>query len=1478
MSRAIPLASRTSSRSLPFASSRRLRRRGIRPILEPMEERALLSIYVVNTVSDLDRAGGLPLGQESLRQAIEDVSGDTTPDTIDFDLGGGGHQVIMLTGALPPITNTATIDGTSQPGYAGKPLVEINGNGLDINILTLQAGHCVVSGLVLNNLGIDISDTAIQFSGDDAIIQASYIGTDWTGSNAAPAGIGIGLQATGCLVGGTTSGAGNVISGNVIGIDDTTGGNTIQGNLIGTDATGTTALGNDDGIHSKDDLIGGATPAARNIISANADDGVFDTSDVAAMGGGSLIENNYIGTDITGTIGLGNGLTATSGDRDGLDLLWGEGQTVAGNVVSADVFGMNVGWYTTIQGNEIGTNASGTAALGNVYGINTDHGASQITLIGGTAPGQGNLISGNTFDGIQIGTGGVVVQGNKIGTDITGTAAIPNRTGIQMSGGTNLIGDTDPGAGNLISGNTFGISGYNGLIQGNLIGTDVTGTLPLGNLTGISAGNDTIGGTTSASRNIISGNSYDVGGSGDIIEGNYIGTDITGENVIPGGGYGVSQSPNETVLDNLIATNNVAVFLVRDSLFQGNLIDVNKEGTRAIGSGQYALAIGDSGNTIGGATAGAGNLIEGATYLFSSNAFGNVFQGNDFGTDATGTVPIGNGAILLTDGAHDNLIGGTTAGAGNIIGQVSVADDSQGINSDGEGNAVLGNSIYASPSQDKPIFLGEFINGSETDVGAVNHPAGTVTGSNGAQNHPVLIAAYAGAASDVVGTLNSTAGDTFRIEFFASPSGDPPGQGRGIRYIGDTSVTTDSNGDASFNVPGLGRSAVGEEITATATVLTGPDANSTSEFSFWVAAVQIPTTTVLTSSASTSSFGQALTLTASVTPNIGSGTPMGSVDFFDSTTGTDLGTSVLSGGVATLSTSALPVGSQSITATYGGDDAFLPSSATTVVLILPSIFVLDPKAAGALTLSGNALIDVPGTMVVDSSSSSALSAAGNAQVIASAIDVVGGVKLTGNAALHATPATGVAAVADPLAGLPSPSPAGLTSYGSVSLSGNASRTICPGIYTQISASGNASLFMNPGIYIIEGGGFTVTGNASVHGSGVMIDNAGSNYPSSGGNFGGITISGNGTVSLTAATSGTCADILIFQSRQNTRALSFSGNAMAGMSGTIYAASALLSMSGNASLRNPLDVGMLNLSGNVTLTQSASGSDGSGDAAGLPDTLLAGNLSVYVSDPGGLFSADELARIQDAIGTWDTLLVPYNVTITEVADPTLANLVIDTSSTSVCGGATDGVLGCYDGSNAEITILQGCSWYAGADPGQIGADQYDFQTTVTHELGHALGLGHSVDTASPMYPTIAAGATDRAPTTQDLNIPDTPDGADPQRAAGFRSPVSSPFVRFVPRPVGVPIGPVAMGTIGSAPAGHEMAATVGSSSGIGPRNRFNIRTGDAGRRPTSSEIGQVRPVVLQAALVDPVVEGLGALSSLLDADPEGVRRLSTRNNR
>ena len=199
-----------------------------------------------------------------------------------------------------------------------------------------------------------------------------------------------------------------------------------------------------------------------------------------------------------------------------------------------------------------------------------------------------------------------------------------------------------------------------------------------------------------------------------------------------------------------------------------------------------------------------------------------------------------------------------------------------------------------------------------------------------------------------------------------------------------------------------------------------------------------------------------------------------------------------------------------------------------------------------------------------------------------------------------TPVTGAATFTDPLAGLAVPSATGMTNYGAVNLSGNSLQTINPGIYTSITVSGNGKLTMNPGIYAIAGGGFNVSGNGSVSvgtvtsnvtGTGVMIYNAGSNFLTTGGTtFGTVTLSGNGTISLTPATTGTYAGILIFQSRDNTKVLTFSGNGIVMPGGLIYAPKAALAISGNGQFKGSIIVDTINISGNTILNQQLA-SDG-----------------------------------------------------------------------------------------------------------------------------------------------------------------------------------------------------------------------------------------------------------------------------------------------
>ncbi len=229
--------------------------------------------------------------------------------------------------------------------------------------------------------------------------------------------------------------------------------------------------------------------------------------------------------------------------------------------------------------------------------------------------------------------------------------------------------------------------------------------------------------------------------------------------------------------------------------------------------------------------------------------------------------------------------------------------------------------------------------------------------------------------------------------------------------------------------------------------------------------------------------------------------------------------------------------------------------------------------------------------------------------------------------------------------------------------------------------------------------------------------------------------------------------------------------------------------------NTTTVQLVSRSGTSAETAAIDGGGTSGSAQGL----LLGDLYVYVSDPNGLFTADEQARIQDAVAGLDQLLAPYHVTITEVSDPAAANLVLDTGTASACGTAADGVLGCFDGAAMEVTLLQGWDWYAGSDPGGIAAGQYDFETVVLHELGHSLGLGHSSDPGSVMSATLDDDTARRTMTVADLNVADTDGGGADGLHAGSSLALAPVGYGAAPRGMVGVFGQVARGSEVAVPA-------------------------------------------------------------------------------
>ena len=319
-------------------------------------------------------------------------------------------------------------------------------------------------------------------------------------------------------MGGTASGAGNIISGNASnGIAEDAPGALIAGNFIGLNETGSSAVPNVGyaiAVGATSVTIGGTVAAARNVISGNA-----GPAAIILESTGVLVEGNDIGTDSTGAVAVPNSGIGVWDDGESNNTIGGL-TAGAANVISANISdGVSIfhAIDDVVAGNWIGTNATGTAALGN-HGDGVDVTGSTSITVGGTSAGAGNLISDNAT-GIEIDDSSMtLVQGNLIGLDQTGTLALGNTgAGIQVDSGSsaNTVGGPVAGGRNFISGNGEGVfvtgaATTSTLIAGDLIGTDLKGTVPVGNgtagieLTGGAA--TTIGGTTILARNLISGN------------------------------------------------------------------------------------------------------------------------------------------------------------------------------------------------------------------------------------------------------------------------------------------------------------------------------------------------------------------------------------------------------------------------------------------------------------------------------------------------------------------------------------------------------------------------------------------------------------------------------------------------------------------------------------------------------------------------------------------------------------------------------------------------------------------------------------------------------------------------------------------------------------------------------------------------------------------------------------------------------------
>ena len=445
----------------------------------------------------------------------------------------------------------------------------------------------------------------------------------------------------------------------------------------------------------------------------------------------------------------------------------------------------------------------------------------QIVLNGGAAGAGTNglrvlasnsLVRGlviNQFNGSGIFARGNsnVIEGNFIGTNTIGTMPMGNGVGVSVSipGGTgpgNLVGGTVPGARNLISGNNGPGISFDGngstspdRAEGNFIGTDVTGTLDLGNtgdgvrVQGLSS---TVGGLTPGAGNLISGNDQNgvfVSIPSSInrvprIQGNFIGTDVTGTARLGNTGNGVS-----------VAQGNFTII----GGFQAN------------------------GRNVISANGGAGVRLAGPATMAST------VQSNFIGTDVSGTLNLGNNldGVLISD-CSSQAVGGLSvfSPAANRI-AFNARDGIRVEGASATGNLFFYNSIFNNAGLG--INLG-------SDGVTPNDAGDSDTGPNRSQNFPVLISAVAnGTTTTVQGTFNARPNFDYLFHFFSNTTADTSGNGEGAAWIAEEVIRTDGSGNASFVVSLPTSIPPGEFITATATLsdpaATSGDRDGTSEFS-----------------------------------------------------------------------------------------------------------------------------------------------------------------------------------------------------------------------------------------------------------------------------------------------------------------------------------------------------------------------------------------------------------------------------------------------------------------------------------------------------------------------------------------------------------------------------------------------------------------------------------------------------------------------
>jgi parallel beta-helix repeat protein len=753
--------------------------RRFRPLVEQLEERRVLSTFTVANLNDS--------GAGSLRQDLLDANKTAAADVIDFQVAG---TITLTSGALPAVTNPVTIDGTSAPGFATTPVVEVDANGF--GGLSFNAGSAKSA---LKSLAIvNASGDAVTLNGKSISLFGNYIGLLPTGTPSGNAGNGLTINASssGDTIGGSATGAGNVISantGNGVAISGSVN-NVLISNFIGTDPTGTKAYGNgSSGVlltnGAKFNILGGTVsgeeagtqpqnfkgtrPPEGNLISGNGRYGVLITN----QSNFNLLEGNFIGTANSGLSALGNHLdgVAITNHSNNNSL---EGTTqfldpfIYYNVVSGN-FGNGLRITdsdgTTIQADFFGLGSDDNTPVGNAGNGVVVEGTSANTTFGGRIP-LGNCVAAN-------GKNGVLVQGKATGftslNTFCGEGAFVTDTNLGNSLDGFLI--TATGGNNLIQVTQVDNSGRDGIeISGEASGVQVAVTIVGGFINGGAAlpnhGNGVV----------VSGDAH-----GNLIGGSTTETTIGSHSVFSANdGYGV-------VFSGTAHNNQV------NNTYIGTDVEGNAKGGILFGPGSYSNTVGSTNTNF--PTVISGNDGDGIDM--------NGTKGNTVVATLIGLFPTlkgvqakpnsGNGILIVN--SSNNVIGGLAKGAGNIIANNG------------------GNGVFVQSGQRDTIERNSIYDNTGLGIRVLN-------GANNNQAAPVLTSAVIMPRGiRATGTLTSTPNSKFTLELYAYG---------GQFYLGTMSVTTDKHGVASISFDGLPVGA--DDFVATATDSNG----NTSAFSLGV--------------------------------------------------------------------------------------------------------------------------------------------------------------------------------------------------------------------------------------------------------------------------------------------------------------------------------------------------------------------------------------------------------------------------------------------------------------------------------------------------------------------------------------------------------------------------------------------------------------------------------------------------------------------